>query len=407
MLYFALSIICSALPWINRFSIIPFITLLVTIPIANSLSEYFYKFGIFFFDFYFFSLFVKLAFGRGLRAQETLTGFVVVILYAFTAIVSSNIIDKYVVRDFRLIIHLVSLLGLMSLARQSVKISGRIVVWLAILSGFSCLFFAYCTYAGYFKFDDPFYIQHSDRYFAVSSYFCFGFFAFSSFLPQKERKSPLYYFALLLCFVGILLTGLRAMIVIGLVLFMLPMLKSRNGILSVCFIMSLILAMSFAFISDVGNFFPISRLQRLSPQFILSDLQVRFSPFWDVVTNFTYLEFVFGGGFGQTFQIPWFEHRPTKDVVNNFVDSTYLTLFAKLGMVSIILLHGYIVAYSRILMPTGPRYVAPLTLSLMALFCVYAIPYQSSAIGLALAVFSIGCAARFRSKCCDSNGLEN
>ena len=47
-------------------------------------------------------------------------------------------------------------------------------------------------------------------------------------------------------------------------------------------------------------------------------------------------EYIYGLGVGTTFEIPWFEYR-SLDIKLNTIDSTYLSLFVKYGLLSIII----------------------------------------------------------------------
>lgn len=106
--------------------------------------------------------------------------------------------------------------------------------------------------------------------------------------------------------------------------------------------------------------------------------------------KFRPVDVLLGGGFGQTFDIPWFHHRDSKDNINNFVDNTYLTLYAKFGVFAPLLLITYAFSYSRLLYPNGRGMVFLVAIGLCALWMVYSIPYQITSVGLALLLFFIG-----------------
>lgn len=244
---------------------------------------------------------------------------------------------------------------------------------------------------GVFHFDDEFYARNSFRYFAVSSYFCFGFFAFNSFLPAEERRGTLYFLALGASMLGIILTGFRVMTFVALMLFVIGSMKSRRGIvltISLLFIGSPLVLFTQASGDDGPS--ALSRLSEISPEIIFYQIQSRFLPFFLEFQKFKPIEVWLGGGFGQTFEIPWFAHREAKDNINNFVDSTYLTLYAKFGIFAPMLLMTYGFSYSRLLYPERKGMVFLVAIGLSMLWMVYSMPYQMTSIGLALLLFLIG-----------------
>ena len=391
MIYWVLATLCLVLPWIRRYGLLPLIVLLLGLPVGNALSLYFYKGGLFFFDFYFLSLFLRLLTEQRLAGKWAMFGAVMVILWALISLAGGVQPDFYFIRDFRLVLYLGTLICLTSLQHRSNMFTGRTLKWLAVLSGTSCLVYALMTAAGLFQFNDEFYVQNSFRYFAISSYFSFGFFAFNSFLPAKERRGTLYFIALMASMLGIVLTGLRAISFVALMLFAIGLMKSRRGI---------VLMVSLLFIGAPLVLFTqtsadegpsaVSRLSEISPEIVFHQLQSRFLPFFLEFQKFRLIEVWLGGGFGQTFEIPWFAHREAKDNVNNFVDSTYLTLYAKFGVFAPLLLITYAFSYSRLLYPKGRGMVFLVAIGLSVLWMVYSMPYQMTSVGLALLMFLIG-----------------
>ena len=64
----------------------------------------------------------------------------------------------------------------------------------------------------------------------------------------------------------------------------------------------------------------------------------RFGPAILQIQSMSTLELFFGKGLGTTFEIPWFTYRESVNDLNTSIDSLYLTLYTKLGVVSVILL---------------------------------------------------------------------
>lgn len=392
MIYLVLGIICLLLPWTKRYGLLSFIIILLYLPVGNALSLYFYQWGIFFFDFYFISLFLRLLIEQRLAGKWAMFGGVIVILWALIALIGGVQFDLYFVRDFRLLLYLGTLICLNSLHyRSGMLFSGQTLKWLAVLSGASCLFYSQIATAGLIQFDDEFYVRNYFRYIAVASYFSFGFFAFNSFLPAEVRRGTLYFISIGASLLGVVLTGSRVMVFLALMLFVIGSIKSWRGI---------VLAVSLLFITAAPLLFlqvggdeslsAVSRLGKISPETLFYHFQSRFLPFLLEFENFQPLEALLGGGFGQTFEIPWFSYRESKDYMNNYVDSTYLTLYSKFGIFAILMFITYAVSYFRLIYPNGRGSPFFLLIGLSVLWIVYSVPYQMTSIGLALQLFLIG-----------------
>lgn len=394
MIYLVLAALCLALPWTRQYGLLLFIILLLSLPVSNAFSLHFSKGGLFFYEFYFLSLFARFLIEQRLAGKWAILGILMVTISAFIALAGGVKLDLYFLRDFRLILYLLTLLCLISLQHRSCIFTGLTLKWLAVFSGASCIVYALIIQAELFQFGDEYYVRNSFRYFAVSTYFCFGFFAFSSFLPATERRGNLFYVALGVSLIGIFLSGLRVMSVLALMLFTIGAMKSKREIV-IAILLPLFLTLLFLF-SQIGG----DREQSVVPRAfdislrVIDQIQIRFLPFFLEFEKFRPSEVWLGGGFGQTFDIPWFGHRESKDSINNFVDSTYLTLYAKFGIFAPLLLAMYALSYSRLVDPKGRSMVGLVPIGLGLLWTVYPMPYQMTAVGLALLLFLMGSANR-------------
>jgi len=70
---------------------------------------------------------------------------------------------------------------------------------------------------------------------------------------------------------------------------------------------------------------------------IIQSLDDRFSPAMPNIKSMTNLELFLGQGFATTFEIPWFKYRGL-DPQHNQIDSTYITFFVKYGVVGLMLI---------------------------------------------------------------------
>ncbi len=391
-IYLILATTCLILPWTKHYGIIPLIGLLLALPVGNALSLYFYKWGLFFYDFYFFSLFIRLVKERQRLDKWMLGSMLLSMFYAVVALLGGTALDLYFMRDFRLVIYLMTLTVLIAMRYVAINISSVAVKRLALLSGVSCSLYAAMMVVGVFTFEDYYYVRNSYRYFAISSYFSFGFLVFSNFLPSDSRRGALYVVALVVSLLGVFLTGFRVMALVAVMLFVAGSIKSVRGSITLFVLLFLTAPVLLLTQGDSGNGAAMARIADLSPEIISNNIHYRFLPFFREYEKFSYLDAIIGGGFGQTFEIPWFYYRDTKDYISNSIDSTYLTLYAKFGFIGLIYLVSYIYAYSRILGAGRDRIVWSVVVVLSFLWMVYALPYQMASVGLGLALFAIGSA---------------
>jgi hypothetical protein len=209
----------------------------------------------------------------------------------------------------------------------------------------------------------------------------------------------LYFMSIGASLLGVILTGSRVMSFVALMLFIIGSIKSWRG---------MVLAVSLLFIGAPPVLFlqaggneglsAVSRLREISPEIVFYHLQNRFLPFFLEFEKFRPLEVWLGGGFGQTFEIPWFAYRESKNYMNNYVDSTYLTLYSKFGIFAPLMLITYAFSYSRLMYPNGRGNPFLLVIGLSVLWIVYSVPYQMTSVGLALLLFLIGSTNRVQDR---------
>ena len=66
-------------------------------------------------------------------------------------------------------------------------------------------------------------------------------------------------------------------------------------------------------------------------------LATRFGPALEKISEMKKYEYVYGLGLGTYFEIPWFKYRGL-DTKLNTIDSTYLSLFVKYGILSLLII---------------------------------------------------------------------
>lgn len=361
--------------------------LAVALPIGNAYSEYFYRYGLFVYDYYFVALILCLLHASlkgqaGLLKSNVLILVMVLVLYALVSLVDVAF-DKYYLRDFRLVIFVLQVYLLLSVAAADIDYGGQRVLVFFLVAALSSLFFALAGYYGFVSFEDVFYEKNSFRYFAVSSYVSVVFVLVSRFLSEETRSSLLYYLVLMLSFAAVFVTGFRLLIFLVVAIFAFTRMRTLGGVVATGVGL---LALAFLLVGADGSQL-VQRVGSVDGGVIAKDLTSRYSPFFDRVGAFSNYELVLGAGFGSVFEIPWFAYRETKDVLNNFVDSAYLTLYAKLGVLSVL----YLVIVTRSLVSLTGMDCRGGRVSVIAFLCgaylVYCVPYQSAAVGLLFGLF--------------------
>lgn len=356
--------------------------LVAALPISNAFSEHFYKFGLNSYDYFFLGSIVYLVIKSiqtglirrsGLEIYILLTGILIIISLYF------HDISKYIIRDLRLI--LVLIFGHVTYIIFSSRriISSTYSLYIFLAASLSCIFWGSLIKYGYLQFSDQFYTDNAYRFFSASTYISATFLIFSSkFILQNQNERILFLIAVLLSAIAVLMSGLRLLTIIVMAIFIISRVKKLSTNTIIFSILSLI---SILFINQFNNEL-FSRLFSLDINTISSNTLIRFSPFFQTISEFTDLNYLFGAGFGTTFEIPWFEWR-NKLEQNNFIDSTYLTLYAKLGLISFIYIAGFIKSFT-INLPAYSSVQIILLAFILLLMTFYAVPYQTAYIGILL-----------------------
>jgi hypothetical protein len=281
-----------------------------------------------------------------------------------------------------------SITALIGIQKRTIEISPQALNLLAILAGASCAAYSVAISFDLISYQDEYYSANSFRFFTVASYFCFGFIAFNALLPTEFKRGILYYTAFALSLLAVSLTGFRVFSFLAVALFFVGSVRSRRGVIATTLAISLV----FPVVTTTQDGLLSDRITSVSPDVLLANWEARISPFIEIFKKMSGLELMFGSGFGQVFQIPWFEYREYKDVYNNYIDNLYLTLYTKFGILSIFILIEYFRNYKILLHLNSFNQKFTLAICLMLLWLVYSTPYQLVAPGLAIALFCVGSA---------------
>ncbi|MFP3424467.1 DUF6369 family protein [Pseudoalteromonas sp. SIMBA_162] len=374
---------------------VPFFVIILCFPFSNAFASLFYQYGLYVYDFFFlmaFLVLIKNNFLHGANFYRSPFLYLIALLVLYSLVGSYFEVDKYYIRDFRLIIFTVECYILFYFFYYFGGLTKNKVFFFIIISSLSNIVYFTLLYLGFFTFEDQYYLNNSFRYFDISTYISLVYFSFSSLFVSEKCK--LYYLTLILTFFCVVFAGSRVLILASLIVLL--VLNYRFIIRHIFTITTL----SFVLITyfSASEYQLIDRLLNISPSIIFDHLYIRYEPFFLLLDSFSLKNYLIGGGFGTVFEIPWFEYRDvTIDPVNNFIDITFLTLYAKLGFFSIPLVFVYYLYFIRAFKMAN--YHSPnilkmvLIIFITLLMLVYSIPYQASSIGLLLGLYFINCLA--------------
>ena len=138
-------------------------------------------------------------------------------------------------------------------------------------------------------------------------------------------------FILILAIIIILISNLRILI---LALLFVYLFYSKSNFFRKSFY--LVLAVSFFLL--YSHIMSANRvLDSDKTEIVALQLASRFAPAIEKVIQMKPHEYIYGLGIGTYFEIPWFEYRAL-DTKLNTIDSTYLTIFVKYGLFSVLIL---------------------------------------------------------------------
>ena len=230
--------------------------------------------------------------------------------------------------------------------------------------------------------EDEYYTTNNFKYFDASTYisalFIIYFFSKTKTHRHPERKlafNPRQTLAIIASLLSVILSGYRILAFATIIAAALAAAKSPKKLIPIV----IILAISALIFIYLAEYFGAARVaEGLTANGLLQQFATRYGPALDVIASFKSYNYIFGSGFGTSFDITWFEYR-SLDTRNNFVDSAYITFFAKYGLLGIL----YITSITLALLSLVPK---PIKLSLLAylliLFIAYAISYQPASAGI-------------------------
>jgi len=333
------SIVLAILYFIYPNRVLPiFFVFGLIVPTSNQFMPYISLSGVYFFDYFFFLIslhyFISLLINKKIFKKNIvilIIGLFIVIFYSLLAFSNSVPIDKYLFRDLRPFLTLFyALIFTVSLRASVISFksltNSLICVFLAKILFFIVIFFG-------FTFDDQYYQNNVFRYFDAVTFIASLILIYYILMRQRmltEVSKVKLNLILILAIIIILISNLRILI---LALLFIYLFYSKSNFIRKSFY--LFFAVSFfllySYIMSANRVLDSNNSEIVSLQ-----IAARFAPAIEKVIQMKPYEYIYGLGIGTYFEIPWFEYRAL-DTKLNTIDSTYLTLFVKYGLFSILI----------------------------------------------------------------------
>jgi len=361
------------------------------LPIGGAFSTYFYKGGLFVFDAYFIA-FTIAAYARvmitntRLPASPVLWVICIVVAYGIVGIFAGPA-DKYFFRDIRLVLFLLYLYTFLTIGYWLWVPSRNQAISLFFISSISCIVLSAANAGGLIEYSDNYYEANSFRYIAVPTYIAASFVILSRFVERIFARRLVYFTLLSLCFLAISLSGSRVLVFGSAAIFLLTRAARPINLAWASVALTLVgVGLVQGSTSQIYE-----RLFNLEPVRVMHELQNRFLPFIDVLAEFQGPNYITGLGFGTKFEIPWFAYREMKDIRNNYIDSAYLTLYAKLGFMGLAYLGVTVNALTKVAGLTTRAELLSVWAFFVVYLGVYCMPYQIVAVGFVVGFFLFHC----------------
>ena len=309
------------------------------VPTSNQFMSFTSFNGIYFYDYffmfisvyYFFVLFEsKIILKKNIF--NIIIGLSILVFYSGLAFTNSVTLDKYLLRDIRPFLTLFYAFILTSLiSKEILNIKNLIYVLIGVFM--FKIFFFLLMFLG-FAFSDVYYQQNIYRYFDATTFIASLFIIFHMFNRDKILQNISRFslnLLILLSIIIVLISNLRILFfALLLIYFMVSNINFFKKVVASIIFLTLFIASSYLMQSD-------RVLTSNSKEIVAVQLASRFGPAVVKINEMSTYNYITGLGLGTYFEIPWFEYRGL-DTKLNTIDSTYLTLFVKYGLFSLLII---------------------------------------------------------------------
>lgn len=341
--------------------------------------------GIYFYDSYFFGLFLGVLLKSGLNNFFILNRYVLLLICIFIVYILGFFFVgdrefKYLAKDLRpmlLILEVWLYVSYLNWLKKSfllpeinIAAINKIVLFVGLAGVFK---FIYMLMGG-FGYSNEFYEANSYRYLDAATYFCAIYLIF--LVHRWLRLDAMGVLAVCVSVLVLILSNSRIILLAVLCsMFIARGFNIKGIIYSLLFIF--LGGYVFVFFSDLVGSERV--LASVNGEVLSYQIESRFSPFFFALEDFGYLNYFFGLGIGTKFYIPWFEYRTDMSVYNSNIDSMYLTMYTKFGIFCI----AYFITLMKIVCVDTPfgRLDKSIVLFFIIIFSVSATVYQIYAIG--------------------------
>lgn len=184
--------------------------------------------------------------------------------------------------------------------------------------------------------EDPFYQKSGMRYASVGI-----FYALFYLLAKLASNKKITFLEFLYIFMPIFISGNRTLLLIIVLCFIInTFLSLSNPVSFIKKAFVLVFGLFSLVVATLGlnDALRDRVVSLLDVELLLTELaEKRFSPFFIKLADFSWYNYLFGKGIGETFFIPWFAYRSNIDDFNIYMDNIYLTLYVKYGFGLIVL----------------------------------------------------------------------
>ena len=390
MIYIVLSLTFLSLGLLRDKGLLLFLVLISSLPFSNSFSQYFYQYGIYSYDYFFLGLLISFSL-KGITAKASkfripklaTLSFLIITFYSAIAYFSDIPLDVYFLRDYRPAIFSIEIIAAYLLLKSGkAHISNNSILNVIILAGATNIIWLALSIVGIISSEDQYYTTNNFKYFDASTYIStlFIIYHFSQSAPSKPATRTLVIhhrqtLAIVVSILSVILSGYRILALASIIAAALASAKSPKKFFQIVAVFTFS-AFTFIYLS---SYFGADRVaDGLTSSGLLQQFATRYGPALDVIGSFDPINYLFGKGFGTVFDITWFEYR-SLDTKNNFVDSTYITFFAKYGFTGLL----FITTFTAALISLAPKKTKlPLLAYLLIIYFTYAITYQAASAGI-------------------------
>lgn len=379
-----------------KFSILAYLFMVAIIPTGNSFNSVIYLGGVYFFDFYPICVAISLLIAGGgtfiekmLRNKRGLFFISALIFFALIRLTYSSV-DIIFLKDFRPLLYVINFIILAVIFFEGKIFIEKTTVNTILIVAFVFNFLDQALISsGIFFNSDEFYESNSYRYIDAATYMAVVYVLF--FLSGEMKISKYDAFVFSAAVACILLSNSR-FVLLSIVFSIIISGVSNIKKMMVYVVVSGALLWGFWYVSsEIGAERVINSL---NSQELAYQVDSRFSPALDVIRDFGLLKHFFGAGFGSGFEIPWFAYRGLNTLHVN-IDSTYLTFYAKYGIISIALIYWYTQIMTGL---ASGYYRYKVWIFLAVMYIVSATAYQSFSMGVFLGIFLVEAIIKYEKK---------